>query len=262
VEDQVVAAEAVHQHRQVAVDQVAAVLAAAEAVHQHRQVAVDQVEDQAAAEAVHQHLQAVEDQAEDNLQARKQQVLGNKDPVKTQGGRAVGGLVEIKHLETPTILVNLVQKAEAVKVVQAMVLTKAARENQINLSKIKVKKTTRGSLTNLSKTKAAKMTKMRVAERKLLAWRVRLQGLTLEVRSAARSENVLESSCTGQPLYPYSLFSEWSELPPSRLTLTAATLEQRCVRASTSSRKPLKRSELLSKDSRQRQSMVVRYRGA
>jgi len=162
-EDQVVAA-AVRQHRQVAEDQVEVV----EEARQHHQTAEDQVaedqaaEDQAVAEAAHPHLRAVEDQAEDNLQARKQLVLGNKDPVKTQAGRAVVGLVVTKHLETPTILVNLVQKAEAVKVVQAMVLTKAARENQINLSK----------------TKAAKTRKKRVVERKLPEWRVRLQGLT------------------------------------------------------------------------------------
>jgi hypothetical protein len=171
----------------VAEDQVAA-----EAAHQHRQVAEDQEADQAAP----QHHQVVED----NLQARKQLVLGNKDPVKTQAGRAVGGLVATKRPVTPTILVNLAQKAVAAKVVQVTVLTKAAPVQVVLRVAVKVVQvtvltkaapvqvvlrvavTTRDNLTNLSKTKAAKTKKKRVAERKLPVWLARLQGLTSEVK--------------------------------------------------------------------------------
>jgi len=135
-----------------------------EEARQHHQVAEDQVVAQAAA---HQHHQV----AADNLQARKQLVLGNKDPVKTQAGRAVGGLVEIKHLETPTILLNLVQKVAVLAVVKEAPVKEAP-----------VTVTTRENLTNLSKTKAAKTKKKRVAERKLPVWLARLSERTSEVK--------------------------------------------------------------------------------
>jgi hypothetical protein len=148
---------------------------AAEAVRQHHQVAADQE----AAEA-------------GSLRASKQPAVGadNKDPVKTQVGRAVGDPVVTKLPETPTILASLVQKDQAVlaavkeipaKEAQAAVLTKAAPVRVQAV--LRAAKTTREALTSLGKTKEVKIKKTkRAAERKLPVQLARPQGLILEAK--------------------------------------------------------------------------------
>ena len=107
-------------------------------------------------------------------------MLVNKDPVKTQAGRVVGGPAATKHLGTPTILVNLAQKAEvAVQAVVTKTDLVEVLEEQAAVTKVAV---TKVSLTNLNKIKVAKTEKKRVAESKLPAWQARLPGPISEVK--------------------------------------------------------------------------------